>query len=98
MGAALCWLISQVVFIYIVVIFIYLITRLLIQFGVVNSYNQVVQFVLRFGAAAVEPALAPIQRIIPPIGGMDLSPIVLILLLGFVQRVLCWLLMMPLFN
>lgn len=92
MGPALYWLISNVIFLFQLVLIIYLVTRLLIQFGVVNSYNQLVQFILQFGGAVVEPVLAPIRRIIPPINGIDLSPIILILLLGFTQRIAHWLL------
>ena len=48
----------------------------LISFNVVNMHNQVV---------ATEPLLSPIRRVIPPLGGMDFSPIVLLLLIGFIQ-------------
>ncbi len=92
MGGAIYWLIHNVIWLYQIVIFIYLITRILIQFGVVNSYNQVVQFILQFGGGLVEPALAPIRRFIPLISGIDLSPIVLILGLGFIDRLAFWLL------
>ena len=50
-----------------------------------NAYNQLVQFILKFGGALVEPVLAPIRRFIPPINGIDLSPIVLLLGLGFID-------------
>ena len=80
-------LIHNVIFLYQIVVFVYLLTRILIQFGVVNSYNGVVQFILQFGTALVEPALAPIRRFIPPINGIDLSPLVLLLGLGFIDLV-----------
>lgn len=92
MGAAIYWLISNVIFLFQLVLIIYIVTRILIQFGVVNSYNQVVQFILQFGGAIVEPVLAPIRKVIPLISGIDLSPIVLLLGLGFFQRVMFWLL------
>ncbi|MAP95310.1 MAG: hypothetical protein CMK07_10205 [Ponticaulis sp.] len=86
------WLIHNIIFLFQIVIFIYLVTRLLIQFDVVNSYNQLVQFILKFGAAIVEPALAPIRRFVPPINGIDLSPIILLLGLGFIDLVFAQLL------
>tara|TARA_Y100000052_G_scaffold20165_1_gene20030 strand:- start:21505 stop:21999 length:495 start_codon:yes stop_codon:yes gene_type:complete len=81
------WLIHNVIFLFQIVIFVYLITRILIQFDVVNAYNQFVQFILRFGGGLVEPALAPIRRFVPQINGIDLSPIVLLLGLGFIDIV-----------
>lgn len=92
MGAAIYWLIHNVIWLYQIIIFIYLITRILIQFGVVNSYNQVVQFILQFGGGLVEPALVPIRRVVPLISGIDLSPLVLLLGLGFIDRIMYWLL------
>lgn len=96
MGAPIYWLIHNVIFFYQIVVFVYLITRILIQFEVVNSYNQLVQFVLRFGSALVEPALAPIRRFLPSFNGIDLSPLVLLLGLGFIDRIAYWLLISPL--
>lgn len=93
MAGAIYWLIAQVIFLYTIVVFIYLITRILIQFNVVNSHNQFVQFILNFGGGLVEPALAPIRRYVPLVGGIDLSPIILILGLGFIQRIAAWLLL-----
>lgn len=86
------WLIHNIIFLFQIVVFIYLLTRILIQFGVVNSYNQVVQFILNFGGSLVEPVLAPIRRFIPPINGIDLSPLVLLLGLGFIDLVFAQLL------
>lgn len=49
-----------------------------------NWYNQP----FRFLYSVTEPVMAPFRAIIPPIGGLDLSPILLFLLLNFVQRFL----------
>jgi YggT family protein len=57
----------------------------LISFNVVNTSNQFVALVWRMTSAITEPLLAPIRRVLPPLGGMDFSPIVLLLLIGFVQ-------------
>ena len=92
MGEPVYWLIHSVINLYQLVIFIYFITRILIQFDVVNSYNQIVQFILQFGSALVEPVLAPIRKIIPLINGIDLSPLVLLLGLGFIDMVMAQLL------
>ena len=57
----------------------------LISFNVVNMHNQFVAMVWRLTSAITEPLLSPIRRVIPPLGGMDFSPIVLLLLIGFIQ-------------
>ena len=51
----------------------------------VNAHNQFVSAIWRVTSAITEPLLSPIRRILPPLGGMDFSPIVLLLLIGFVQ-------------
>ena len=67
------------------VIFVGVILSWLISFNVVNAHNQFVSAIWRVTSAITEPLLSPIRRILPPLGGMDFSPIVLLLLIGFVQ-------------
>lgn len=44
--------------------------------------------VRRFLDGIVQPLLAPIQRILPPVGGLDFSPLVLLILIDIVSRLL----------
>ena len=60
----------------------------LVAFQVVNTGNQFINTVGRVLYSLTEPALRPIRGFIPNLGGIDLSPIVLILLLYFLQMVL----------
>ena len=60
----------------------------LIAFNVVNTRNRFVYIVADIAYKITEPVLRPIRRILPSFGGIDLSPVVLILLLGFIQRLL----------
>ena len=60
----------------------------LIAFGVVNTYNRVVYLINDFLYRVTEPALAPLRRFIPSLGGVDITPVVLILLLYFLEMVL----------
>ncbi|KKJ76081.1 membrane protein [Kiloniella litopenaei] len=60
----------------------------LVAFNVINTHNQFVSMVGEFLWRLTEPALRPIRSIIPNIGGMDLSPIVLLLIIIFLQNVL----------
>jgi YggT family protein len=58
----------------------------LVAFDVINLRNRFVYSVSRFLDAVTRPVLAPFQRIIPTLGGVDISPIIAILVIGGVQR------------
>lgn len=58
----------------------------LIAFNVVNTYNDFVGMLATFLYRITEPALRPIRQILPDLGGVDISPLVLILILIFLQR------------
>lgn len=60
----------------------------LVQFNVVNNRNQFVYALGDFLHRATEPALRPIRERMPNLGGIDVSPIVLILALQFAPRLL----------
>ncbi len=60
----------------------------LVHFGVVNTRNQVVAMIGDFLWRVTEPALRPIRRFMPNLGGIDISPIILILIIYFLQMVL----------
>ena len=85
---ALLWLINTVIQIYIFVLIVQVVMSWLIAFNVVNTRNRFVYMVADVSYKLTEPALRPIRRILPNLGGIDLSPVVLILLLGFLQRLL----------
>jgi YggT family protein len=85
---SLIWLLLQVINIYIFILVVYCVLSMLVSFNVVNPRNQLVSMLMRFGFAVTEPVLAPIRRILPSFGGFDLSPLVAILLLGFIQNLI----------
>jgi YggT family protein len=60
----------------------------LYAFNVINSHNQFVNSVGRFLYNVTEPVLRPIRRMLPDLGGIDISPIVLLLIIFFIQMVL----------
>ena len=60
----------------------------LMGFGIVNPYNQIARSIWSFLQAITEPALAPIRRMLPDFGGIDISPIVLLLGIEAVQQVI----------
>ncbi len=73
---------------YIWVIIISAILSWLVAFNVVNTRNRLVYMVGDFLYRITEPALRPIRRVVPNFGGIDITPIALILGLWFVQMVL----------
>jgi YggT family protein len=58
----------------------------LIAFDVVNRSNRIVNMIWDFTTRLTEPLLKPLRKVIPLIGGIDLSPMVLILLLIFLDN------------
>ena len=60
----------------------------LVHFGVINTRNQFVSMIGEFLWRITEPALRPIRRFMPNLGGIDISPIVLILAIYFARDVL----------
>jgi YggT family protein len=75
-------LLSSVLQLYIFVIFAMVIMSWLTAFNVVNPRNPFVAQVDRALYAITNPVLNPIRRILPSMGGLDLSPLVVVLLLG----------------
>jgi YggT family protein len=57
----------------------------LIAFNVVNTHNQVVAMVGDFLYRITEPALRPIRNMLPNLGGIDISPVILILIIIFIR-------------
>jgi YggT family protein len=85
---SLLGLISTVIQIYIYILIASAVLSWLIAFNVVNTRNQAVAMIADALLRLTEPVLAPIRRILPNFGGLDLSPVVLILLLYFARNLL----------
>lgn len=62
----------------------------LVAFNVINVHNDFVRTLLRVLTALTEPVLRPIRKLIPPISGLDLSPIVVFLIIWFLQYSIEW--------
>ena len=86
MIGALLWLFNTVIDLYIFVIIAWIVMSWLIALNVVNTSNPLVGQVERALDALTAPVLRPIRRVIPVIGGFDFSALVLVILLGFFQR------------
>jgi YggT family protein len=85
---ALYNLIDTVLYLYTWVLIIWVVMSWLIAFNVINTRNRAVYMIGDFLNRLTEPALRPIRRVIPNFAGIDLSPLVLILLLYFLRNLL----------
>ena len=62
----------------------------LIAFNVVNTRNQFVAAVADFLYRITEPALRPIRSILPNLGGIDISPVILVLIIILIENVILY--------
>jgi YggT family protein len=78
-------LVDTLITIYIWLLIAQAILSWLVGFGIINRYNRAVATIGDFLWRITEPVLRPIRRFIPDLGGIDISPVILILLLWFVR-------------
>jgi len=72
------------------VVIIAVIVSWLIAFNVINTYNNFVRTLLRALEALTEPIFRRVRKVIPPMGGLDLSPLVVLVVIWFIQYSLIW--------
>ncbi len=80
-------LVYHIIDLYTWVVIIGVIMSWLIHFNVINLSNQFVRMIYEMMIRLTEPLLAPIRRFMPDLGGIDISPVLLILLLIFAKDV-----------
>jgi len=85
---SLAVLIDKIIDIYTWIVIASAIMSWLVAFGVVNTHNQFIHWVVDFLYRVTEPALRPIRRILPNLGGVDISPVILLLGLFFIRSLL----------
>jgi YggT family protein len=81
----IAYIANQIINLYIIILFVTVIASWLVAFGVVNRHNQVVDAILRTCHALTEPLLRPVRNILPNMGGIDLSPILVFIGLRAIQ-------------
>lgn len=84
----LFWLISQIIRLYTWAVILAAVFSILAAFGILDTRNRVVWTIGDFLDRLTEPALRPIRRFLPNLGGIDVSPLILILLLEAAQMLL----------
>jgi YggT family protein len=82
---ALISTIHLVISLYSLILLVYVVLSWLTAFNVVNSRHQLVVTIGRITSALVDPVLTPIRKIVPSLGGIDFSPIILIVVLHFLD-------------
>ena len=85
---SLAVLIDKVIDIYTWIVIAGAIMSWLVAFGVVNTRNQFIRYVVDFLYKVTEPVLRPIRRVLPNLGGVDISPVILLLGLFFLRSLL----------
>jgi YggT family protein len=83
--ATIVGIITTIFQLYIYVVIAAVIVSWLIAFGVINMRNEFVRTAVRFLDALTEPVFRQIRRVIPPIGGLDLSPLIVVLVLSAIN-------------
>ena len=81
-------LLADLLHLYMICVIVWTVVITLISFKVINAYQPVVQKIMHALGRLVEPALRPIQKLLPDLGGLDISPIILLLLLNFARSAL----------
>ena len=81
-------LISTIISFYIWLLIAQAILSWLVAFNIVNTHNKLIYMVGDFLYKITEPALRPIRRILPDFGGIDVSPVILIIILIFFRDLL----------
>lgn len=74
--------------VYIIVIVVYVLLNMMFSFGLRPPYSRWTDIVLGFLKDVSEPYLQIFRRVIPPLGMIDLSPMIAIIVLVFVDRIL----------
>ncbi len=85
---AIFWLLDTALGIYWFFVIASVILSWLVAFNVINTYQPFVQTVSRFLHNATEPIIGKIRRFMPDLGGVDLSPLVLLLCIHFIRILL----------
>jgi len=85
---SLLGLIVQIINLYKFVLLIYIIATWLISFNIINTSNRFVYSAMEFLYRLCEPSLRLVRKYVPNFGNIDISPIIVYLLLWFIQSLL----------
>ena len=84
----LLWLVDTILVVYISIVLAAVIASWLVALGVLNLSNPLARQLVQILDALTDPVFRRVRRIVPPIGGLDFSPIIVLIALRFLQYVL----------
>lgn len=84
------WLLLRLIDLYTWIVIIAVVVSWLVAFGVINTYNRFARGAVQALDALTEPVFRQVRRVIPPIGGLDLSPLIVLILLEFLSYVIVY--------
>jgi YggT family protein len=90
MANPIVWLILTILDIYFWILIITVILSWLVAFNIINNGNNFVRQVRYALMRLTEPVLGPIRRVLPDLGGLDISPIIAILGLQFIRYIVIY--------
>ncbi len=88
---------DYIIGLYVYIVFASVVMSWLIAFGIINNGNNFVYSLQKSLYALTEPVYAPIRRMLPDLGGIDVSPIIVLLGCLFLQNVVISGWLMPMF-
>ncbi len=86
----IAYLVYTVLDIYEWVVILAVIVSWLTAFNVINVHNDIVRSILRILLAMTEPVFRQVRRIVPAVGGLDLAPLIVIVLIEFLKYTIRW--------
>ena len=84
------WLLLTLLDLYWWVVVIAVVVSWLVAFGVLNTHNHLARSIVRALDALTEPVFRPIRRVLPSLGGLDLSPLIVLIAIMFLEKVIVW--------
>ncbi len=87
MITAVFQLVNVLLLLYWWAIFLSAVVSTLMSFGVLDSRNRIVWTIADFLGRLTEPALRPIRNVLPNLGGIDISPLILLILISVIRSV-----------
>lgn len=85
------WLVVNLCHIVIVLVLVQVVMTWLLAFNVLNGHSRGVQAIFQSLNRLLMPLTRPLQRYMPRLGGVDITPMVLLLIVGFVRELAVWL-------
>ena len=82
----LLWIFDTLIGLYIFIVLLAVVASWLIAFGVLNTRNDLARALINFLDALTEPVFRRVRRIVPQIGGIDLSPMIVFIILIAIQK------------